>query len=263
MSVDACAELVRRGDPDRFRTALTAPMPARADLMVIYAFAGEVARAPWVTSEPLIAEMRLQWWVDAVDEIFDATPRRHEVVDALSDVVARHDLPRDLLQRMIAARRADAYGEAFADADALDGYLRDTSAGPMEAAARVLGAGTGKDGDAESAAIPVVQEFAFAAGAAAFVRALPSLRAAEWTPIADTAMLRALLARAGSALRGARQRRKQVPGACLPALLAGWRVDGTLKVAGRNPEAAFATPAESSEFATRTGLFLRHATGRW
>jgi 15-cis-phytoene synthase len=57
MTVNACAALVQRGDPDRFAAVMAAPVEARARLFVIYAWNLEVARAPWVTSEPLIAEM--------------------------------------------------------------------------------------------------------------------------------------------------------------------------------------------------------------
>ena len=69
MSFDACAALVERGDPQRFRAAMAAPPEARRVLFPLYAFNVEVARAPWVTQEPMIAEMRLQWWRDALEEI--------------------------------------------------------------------------------------------------------------------------------------------------------------------------------------------------
>ncbi|TNF18762.1 MAG: phytoene synthase, partial [Rhodobacteraceae bacterium] len=58
----ACAAIVEKGDPDRFASAMAAPVAARARLFPLYAFNLEVARAPWVTQEPMIAEMRLQWW---------------------------------------------------------------------------------------------------------------------------------------------------------------------------------------------------------
>ena len=57
MSIDACAEMVRAGDPDRYLSAMTAPVASRARLLVLYAFNLEVARAPWVTKEEMIAEM--------------------------------------------------------------------------------------------------------------------------------------------------------------------------------------------------------------
>jgi hypothetical protein len=66
MTLDACAALVERGDPDRFAAAMAAPPAARAKLFPLYAFNLEVARAPWVSKEAMIAEMRLQWWRDVV-----------------------------------------------------------------------------------------------------------------------------------------------------------------------------------------------------
>ena len=80
MSIQACADLVARGDPDRFRAAMAAPVPARQVLFPIYAFAVEVSRAPWVTQEPMIAEMRLQWWRDVCDEIEAGKPARAQEV---------------------------------------------------------------------------------------------------------------------------------------------------------------------------------------
>ena len=74
MTLAACAEMVRRGDPDRFLSAMTAPPDARAKLFPLYAFNLEVARAPWVTQEPMIAEMRLQFWRDALEEIAEGKP---------------------------------------------------------------------------------------------------------------------------------------------------------------------------------------------
>ena len=61
MSIQACADLVHRGDPDRFAAIMAAPVGARERLFPIFAFNLEVARAPWVTAEAMIAEMRLQW----------------------------------------------------------------------------------------------------------------------------------------------------------------------------------------------------------
>ena len=44
----ACAALVERGDPGRFRATMAAPLAARRVLFPLYAFNLEVARAPWV-----------------------------------------------------------------------------------------------------------------------------------------------------------------------------------------------------------------------
>jgi phytoene synthase len=115
MSLQACADLVARGDPDRFRAAMATPPEARAVLFPLYAFNLEVSRAPWVTEEPMIAEMRLQFWRDVAEEIGQgARPRAHEVCAPLAAVVRAED--GALLDGLVAARRWDIYKDAFEDA---------------------------------------------------------------------------------------------------------------------------------------------------
>ena len=46
MSLQACANLVSRADPERFAAAMSAPLEARKVLLPIYAATAEVARAP-------------------------------------------------------------------------------------------------------------------------------------------------------------------------------------------------------------------------
>ena len=47
--MNACAQIVEKGDPARFRTVMAAPVEARLKLFPLYAFNVEVARAPYVT----------------------------------------------------------------------------------------------------------------------------------------------------------------------------------------------------------------------
>ena len=138
--ISACARLLERGDAARFRAVMAAPAPLRPKLFAIFAFNLEVARAPWVTQEPMIAEMRLQWWQDALGEIVAGDRvRRHEVVTPLAEalsVQAATDL-RDL----VTARRWDIYREPFTDADEFGSYLRHTSGRLLRVAAQALGPG--------------------------------------------------------------------------------------------------------------------------
>ena len=128
MSFDACAKLVAKADPDRFATAMCAPMPGRAALMALYAFNVEVTRAAWVTEEPLIAEMRLQWWKDALDEIYAGRQTRaHDIVAPLTSVIRDHDLPRPLFDALVDARRFDIYPDGHDSPAAFDAYVAHTS----------------------------------------------------------------------------------------------------------------------------------------
>ena len=133
----ACAQLVERGDPDRFAATMAAPVEARKILFPIYAFNIEVARAPWVTQEPLIAEMRLQWWQDALDEIAaGGVVRRHEVVTPLSKVLTPETAA--LLTRNVDARRRDAQRLPMETLDELTTFLSETAGTLMWAVTRAL-----------------------------------------------------------------------------------------------------------------------------
>ncbi|MFP4274898.1 MAG: squalene/phytoene synthase family protein, partial [Paracoccaceae bacterium] len=112
--IAACALIVQRGDPARFRATMAAPPAARRVLFPLYAFNIEVARAPWVTAEPMIAEMRLQWWRDALEEIASGGPvRRHEVATPLAEVLDAQGAR--LLDALVDARRADIARAPFDD----------------------------------------------------------------------------------------------------------------------------------------------------
>ena len=139
MSLQACAEIVAKGDPDRYAAAMAAPVAAREKLLPIYAFNVEVARAPWVASEPMIGEMRLQWWRDALEEIeTGGTVRKHEVTTPLAQVLDGEGAR--ILDKLVQARRWDLYTDSFEDDGHFGEYLEATGGGLMWAAARTLGA---------------------------------------------------------------------------------------------------------------------------
>src|SRR6478735_8042442 len=99
-------ELVRRVDPDRWLSSrFIADPAARADVVTLYAYDHELARAPRVASNALLGEIRLTWWREALDEIYGGKAvRAHPTAQALAEVVTRHGLPRAPLEGMIDAR---------------------------------------------------------------------------------------------------------------------------------------------------------------
>jgi phytoene synthase len=104
--------LVRRVDLDRWlATRFIADRQARADVIALYAFDHELSRVARVTSQPLVGEMRLTWWSEAIAEIFDGKPvRKHPVLLALSEAISRHTLPRQPFDALIDARLPEVDG---------------------------------------------------------------------------------------------------------------------------------------------------------
>jgi phytoene/squalene synthetase len=251
MTVDACASLLERGDPDRFLAVMAAPAHVRAQLLPLYAFNLEVARAPWITQEPLIAEMRLQWWRDVVENAASGAARAHEVAGPLHGLIRDFGLPVDVLDRLIAARRWDIHREPHESVAALTDYLEETGAGLMWLAARALGAPDG----AEAA----VRAYGWAAAAAGYARALPELRARGRVPLPEGMTAADLAAEGLVRLAKARAARRSVPKLVAPALLAGWQAEPVLRAVQADP----AAPVALSEFQRRGRLLWQAFRGRW
>ena len=255
VSVDACAALVQRGDPDRFAAVMAAPVGVRAQLFPLYAFNLEVARAPWVTEEPLIAEMRLQWWRDVVENVASGAARAHEVAGPLHGVIRDFGLPVEVMDRLIAARRWDVHRDGFADQAALGEYIEATGAGLMWLAARALGA--------PDQAERVVRDYGWAAGLAGFLRAVPELEARGRVPLPEGIDLAALAATGLERLGAARAGRRAVPREVTPALLAGWQAEGILRQVRADPGAVRGGRLGVSEFSRRGRLLWQAFSGRW
>ena len=127
-AASAVAEAVRRHDRERYLTTLFAPAERRADLLALYAFNLEVARTRESVREPMLGQIRLQWWRDALDEIqAGKPPRRHAVVEALAATIGRHNLPRDAFERLLLARERDLDDAPFLTLAELDAYADGTS----------------------------------------------------------------------------------------------------------------------------------------
>lgn len=140
-----CADLIRQHDRDRYITSLFAPADVRPALQAVYAFNLEVARTREAVSEPMLGEIRLQWWREAIDEMFAGTPRRHEVVTALAAAVGGRPALRGHLDAIIDARAADLYDTRFPTLAELEAYAEATSANVIRLALQVLDRATAPD----------------------------------------------------------------------------------------------------------------------
>ncbi|UTS80628.1 squalene/phytoene synthase family protein [Phaeobacter piscinae] len=250
----ACADLVQKGDPDRFATVMAAPVEARAPLFAIYAFNLELARAPWASTEAMIAEMRVQWWRDVGEEIASGGPvRRHFVATPLAKVLTPELAGH--IDAMAEARRWDIYRDPFEDEAALADHIDKTTGSLMWMAAATLGA-------SDEA---LVRRFAYGVGVANWLRAIPKLVAEKRIPLLDgTPSGISALAKTGlEALKEARGQRAKLTKSALPALLPGWQAAAILRQAVAEPQRVAEGTLGTSEFRRRASLIYRVSTGRW
>lgn len=136
-------QTVRRADPDRWLASrFIADADQRADVVALYAFNNELAHVAEAVREPLMGEIRLTWWREAVEELFAGRPPRgHPVIQALATAIRRRTLAQAPLEAMIEARFADFEPGGLADAAAVEAYVDGTAGALMALAVAALGGG--------------------------------------------------------------------------------------------------------------------------
>ena len=161
-----CGEQVRRSDNDRFLCVQFSPAEVREALYALYAFNLELARIPERVSEPLLGEIRYQWWQDALEAVYVGNEPPHDVIGPLSKAIHAFDLDRTALERLIDTRRRDLDETPIDDMAALDGYAEGTAGTLAGLTLDVLGV-------ADPPARKAAQDIAYASAVVAILRAVP------------------------------------------------------------------------------------------
>jgi phytoene/squalene synthetase len=198
--------MVRQADPDRYFSALFAPAAKRPFLFALSAFNVDLARIAASVREPMMGEIRLQWWRETLESARLGQPRAHDVARALAETFVRTELPATIFDEMIDARAFDFLEGTFADTEKRDAYLDATSANLMRLAARVLEAGDRFD--------DLAHEAGLAYGLAGLLR---NRAAGNAHAVLEQDDVNAALSDAQEHL--ARARRLKKPGAALAAFL--------------------------------------------
>ena len=134
-----CEAVVRAADKDRFLATLFAPQEKRGSLFALYAFGIEIASVRDRAREPMPGEIRLQWWRDVLNGERIGEAAANPIAAALTETIARFDLPVSRLLDLIEAHAFDLYDDPMPTFDALLGYLGKTSTTIFECAATICG----------------------------------------------------------------------------------------------------------------------------
>ncbi|MGB0411394.1 MAG: phytoene/squalene synthase family protein [Pikeienuella sp.] len=266
--LSAVGQLAREGDPDRFHASLFAHPDVREGMFAIIALNAELAKIAVTVSEPLLGEIRLQWWVEALDDLFQNGNRRpHEILEALPA-----NLSPDIARALIDARRFDIHDVPMADRAALDAYLSATGGG----VARLMAEAGGATGEA----LEIAGGFGWSEATGRLIEALPRLyhEGISAIPVEGTLdrnalaegkmpenlreALRPLAADALHRLSALRRRRALLPAPARPACLSAHIYEGTLRNAAGEGFSIFTSPDRPSPFRARLSLLWRGMTGR-
>ncbi|MFD1795993.1 phytoene synthase [Paracoccus aurantiacus] len=246
MTPDHCAGLLQKADPDRFASVMAAQPGDRAKLATLYAANLEIAQAALSSKEPLVSEMRLQWWADQIDRMQRSQiPDKHPVALPLANSWGADVAP---LADLIEARRRDALREPFETEAEVLAHIDGCTGTLMRMAAAACGL---FDRD------ELLRDQSRGAGLAAWLSAYPRLRSLNLGVFGDRSDLLKGLAGQGIAALDAAKAAEDVPRRAAPALFAGAGARSKLNAA-KAGEAA-----EVSRF-SRNLAYLRLAVlGHW
>ena len=267
-----CADVVRKGDKDRYLANLFAPDDKRPHLMALHAFSLEISKIREVTSEPVVGEMRLQWWHDAVESLYAGTVPDHPVAQGLSGAIEAGGLSKQGLVNLIEARAFDLYDDPMPSVDVLEGYLGETSSSIIQMGALILAGPNG------ATAADAAGHAGVAYGMTGLMRVLPIHRArgqcylpADLLARSDLTSTDVIAGKQTAAIRialremrqltrrhllEARERSGSVPGQALPAFLPVTLVDLYLKKLDKIGEAAVKTVADVQQFRRQWRLLM-------
>lgn len=142
------ADYLRTADRDRYLATLLLTGEAREAVQALYAFNADVASIRDRAHQPAPGEIRVRWWVDALEGEGHGDVRQNPLAAALLDAIFRHGLPKGPLQRLLAARRFDLYDDPMPDVVSFEGYAGETVSVLYQLSAMVLHGGPIETGDA-------------------------------------------------------------------------------------------------------------------
>ena len=134
-----CADMVRQDDYDRYLTVLCARPEDRRGLFALYAFNQEVAKTREQVTDATLGEIRLQWWRETVQGLYEGEVRRHPVAEEMALALRDAELPMALLMEIIDGRVSDLYDDSPKRLEDLIAYADATGGAVAEAALRLSG----------------------------------------------------------------------------------------------------------------------------
>jgi 15-cis-phytoene synthase len=133
-----CDSLLRRDDPDRWFACLFLPAGVRPHVHALYAFNLEIARIRELVSEPMLGEIRFQWWREALAGERRSEAESHPVAAAMLDTIAKFGLAGDRFSAMIDARLFDLHSEPMPSFAMLEAYATATASGLFHLASEIV-----------------------------------------------------------------------------------------------------------------------------
>ncbi|XP_002735300.2 NADH dehydrogenase (ubiquinone) complex I, assembly factor 6-like [Saccoglossus kowalevskii] len=144
-----CMDVVKKHDYENFLCTLLLPKNARTATFALRAFNVDVATVKDNTSDIKIAQMRMQFWKETINEIYQGSPRQTPIACELHRAVASHKLSKRWFSRIIEERERNLHDKAHASLEDVENSAEKTTSSLLYLILETLGL---KDVNADHAA---------------------------------------------------------------------------------------------------------------
>ena len=135
-----CGQLVQQYDRDRYLCALFTDTIRREALFSIYAFYYEISRIKFRVTDPLLGQIRFQWWRESIDKVLEGRIERHEIIIGLDAAIRNYKLHRILFFDLIDIWESGLTGFRFTTIKELIDFCLETDGKLGDIALEILNA---------------------------------------------------------------------------------------------------------------------------
>ena len=162
-------------EPERYAASLIGSIDEQEKLHYLYALNYEISKAAWISSEPLICQIRLKWWKDSLTD--HSVIKSYQFINKIVNMFEISSIPIELISEMIDARYWDTNSSKFQSVTDEDDYINKTYGNLFWIGAQLLGA----DRNLEEP----VRDYAYGAGVSSFLLAAPRLLSKNRQPFLE------------------------------------------------------------------------------
>ena len=122
-----CAKIVKEADYVSYLCALLAGEKYCDRLFSLYAFNYEISKIKYLVSEPMSGYVRIQWWRDAIGDIYNDNINKHnnDIINALYLVVKQTSIEQILFENLLDAKDSEMDSKAYESIDQLKQSILD------------------------------------------------------------------------------------------------------------------------------------------
>jgi len=117
-----CLELVKRTDHEHYLTNLLLPENIITDSFAIRALNAEISGVRDNVTDKTLGLVRLQFWQDSIDKLYNDQVPRHPVAIQLYRLIKNHRPSQELFRRMIKSREQFLSDKPFSNLEEVEAY---------------------------------------------------------------------------------------------------------------------------------------------